>query len=339
MITKEQLLSHFAVLYADDDAKDSSATGGRLASSECAEQGLCSRAVTCYGEVSPAHMDDLLRVAELAASAEHEGFHTFWDIGSGTGKACFLAAMSGRFEVCVGLEVLTSLHARATTVLAERWPQVRDAIKDKAESVLAGTGTDTSALQASFPASVIFYQADLRDACQWGREWLTSTSWLNSPCADKRLDREPAAPAAPPPPPSPPREGPVLVFANCTMFEPALMEALAAAVRDAPRGSVFLSFTKPLPGSCDCSTESSSAGSARHVSREDCVCGAKEYEREHEPEQKSRAGVSPEHTHEEHLHLGLEPSTTRLVWRIVDELESEASWGCVSVFVHARVEW
>ena len=131
----------------------------------------------------------------------------------------------------------------------------------------------------------------------------------------------------------------MLVFANCTMFEPALMEALAAAVRDAPRGSVFLSFTKPLPGSCDCSTESSSAGSARNISREDCVCGAKEYECGYEPEHKSRVGVVAEHTHEEYLPLGLEPSTKRLVWRIVDEFESEASWGCVSVFVHIRVEW
>ena len=325
MITREQTLSHFSVLYADDDAKDGSAIGGRLSSSECAEQGLCSRAVTVYGEVSPSHWEDLLRVAEQAGSSveHHEdrgsAFRTFWDIGSGTGKACFLAAMSGRFEACAGLEVLSSLHARATTVLNERWPQVRDAIQNQA-----------AAVSASPPASVVFHQADLRDARRWGRHWLTSSA--GEKLQPGRASAEPAAEAAA-------GEGAVLVFANCTMFDPALMEALAAAVRNAPRGSVFLSFTKPLPGSCDCSSESRSTGSARAGTREDCACGAKEYECEHVLECGSGAGALAKHTCQAHSPLDPESSARRRVWLIVDEFESEASWGCVSVFVHVRVEW
>ncbi|GLD97927.1 hypothetical protein PINS_up006624 [Pythium insidiosum] len=48
----------------------------------------------------------------------------FLDIGSGTGKAVFAAALAHDFDACFGIEILESLHAIATHVHQNVWERV-----------------------------------------------------------------------------------------------------------------------------------------------------------------------------------------------------------------------
>lgn len=41
----------------------------------------------------------------------------FYDLGSGTGKAVFVARLTQDFSKCVGIEILSSLHAQAAKVV------------------------------------------------------------------------------------------------------------------------------------------------------------------------------------------------------------------------------
>lgn len=58
-----------------------------------------------YGEIDLQSFADF--IASLSLDQEHSSFA---DLGSGTGKACLVAMLSGRFASVLGVEILESLH-------------------------------------------------------------------------------------------------------------------------------------------------------------------------------------------------------------------------------------
>jgi len=100
-----------------------------------------------YGEVEPDEFDQLL--------ARHSGVAhgTFFDIGSGTGKCVLQAALSGRFDRVVGIEVMHSTHAIAEVLLQEFQADILPEIAPKhvdVECRRVSLLDDTSWLDAEF---------------------------------------------------------------------------------------------------------------------------------------------------------------------------------------------
>lgn len=99
-----------------------------------------------YGEVTP---EGFLEVLAKAAPVPGE---TFYDLGSGTGRAVILAAMAHPFGRLVGIELLDTLHQAAVAVGARFDAEVRPNLPaPQKEATLELRGGD-------------FLQADLSDA-------------------------------------------------------------------------------------------------------------------------------------------------------------------------------
>jgi len=104
----------------------------------------------CYvpmPQVEPDEFDQLL--------ARHSGVAhgTFFDIGSGTGKCVLQAALSGRFDRVVGIEVMHSTHAIAEVLLQEFQADILPEIAPKhvdVECRRVSLLDDTSWLDAEF---------------------------------------------------------------------------------------------------------------------------------------------------------------------------------------------
>ncbi len=65
-----------------------------------------------YGEVEFASFYRVLRKINA------EPGKTFYDLGSGTGKALFVARLTQDFAKCIGIEILHSLHVQAEKIVA-----------------------------------------------------------------------------------------------------------------------------------------------------------------------------------------------------------------------------
>ena len=63
-----------------------------------------------YAEITPESMDDIFY---SKINFESLPALTFYDLGSGTGKNVLLAAVTGKFRRCVGIEILPELSAIA----------------------------------------------------------------------------------------------------------------------------------------------------------------------------------------------------------------------------------
>jgi len=93
-------------------------SGYDIARHEKERMGL-QEAATTYGEVIPPAFHDVM----LAASPK-EG-EVFFDLGSGTGKATFLAALAFPFRRVVGIELLPGLGDAARKVLSHYDAEIR----------------------------------------------------------------------------------------------------------------------------------------------------------------------------------------------------------------------
>ena len=96
------------------------ALGARISKQERIDKGLQKDHTTVYGETTFQAMIIIIeKLTEHGLGVDKPG-GVFYDIGSGTGKAVFAAAILHSFEKCVGIEFLSSLHAHSITVL-NRW--------------------------------------------------------------------------------------------------------------------------------------------------------------------------------------------------------------------------
>jgi precorrin-6B methylase 2 len=93
-------------------------SGYDIARNEKERMGL-QQAATTYGEVIPPAFHDV-----MLAAAPKEG-EVFFDLGSGTGKATFLAALTFPFSRVVGLELLPGLGDAARKVLSRYDAEIR----------------------------------------------------------------------------------------------------------------------------------------------------------------------------------------------------------------------
>mmetsp|Transcript_4469 Transcript_4469/g.7985 ORF Transcript_4469/g.7985 Transcript_4469/m.7985 type:complete len:235 (-) Transcript_4469:273-977(-) len=94
-------------------------------------QGVSSRQLT-YGEVSFWSFVHIL----LRLKPEHSS--NFYDLGSGTGRAVFIASLACEFKRSVGIEIVESLHQVAVNRLA-KLKQLRD---NDRKSLQAGDGIE-----------------------------------------------------------------------------------------------------------------------------------------------------------------------------------------------------
>ena len=114
----------FNQLFPDSNvSSDSAAIGRNLAECERAERGL-NEDSTVYGEITFSSFKRIIENIDDAlgglgyrggGSCCGNAGNTFYDLGSGTGKAVFAAALlrGSRFKRCVGIELLRSLHEHA----------------------------------------------------------------------------------------------------------------------------------------------------------------------------------------------------------------------------------
>lgn len=68
-----------------------------------------------YGETPPETMENIIRDFHL------DGHENFYDLGSGTGKALFAAAICGRFTRCVGVELSDSLYIASANIMEKAY--------------------------------------------------------------------------------------------------------------------------------------------------------------------------------------------------------------------------
>lgn len=72
-----------------------------------------------YGEI------DAVALCEVMDSLPPDANEVFYDLGSGTGRAVFAAALTGRFRRVIGVELLADLHDAAGRALARFDSDVR----------------------------------------------------------------------------------------------------------------------------------------------------------------------------------------------------------------------
>ena len=166
----------------DDDVAELYATlieelppsvGKDLSKTERTARGVALRGTSLtYGEVN----FDPFAKAVARIKAELGGFRSdggvFYDLGSGTGKAVFAATMVHRFDRCVGVELLESLHGCAEELHARFDALIAPRLRHVAEiALICGDITD--------PAS-----------CDWSDATLC---FANSTCFGMKLMRAMAA--------------------------------------------------------------------------------------------------------------------------------------------------
>src|SRR5438046_2754042 len=99
-----QAVQIFDTLYQDVD-------GYRVSLRERAMLKLQQHRAATYGEILP---ESFLQMVQAAQPKEGE---VFFDLGSGTGKPVFLAALAFPFSRAVGIELLAQMGAEARRVL------------------------------------------------------------------------------------------------------------------------------------------------------------------------------------------------------------------------------
>ena len=166
-----------------------------------------------YGEIEYKPFVAALRKIELELEGEQYMGGVFYDIGAGTGKPVFAAALYGRFVRCVGIEILEGLFQLSQGLLQGYKEKVQQGLP------LMKASTHVDLLQGDFT------EMDISDADVW---------FANSTC----FNEEVSAPLCP-------------AFARCRAASPArplqLMDKLAAACEHQKVGTFGITFTKRLP--------------------------------------------------------------------------------------------
>ncbi|CAK4651992.1 unnamed protein product [Aphanomyces euteiches] len=134
--------------------------GKAISRQEREEQDLLTEKSLIYGEV------DYLAFLHTLRKIPIEPHWTFVDLGSGTGRAVFVARLNFDFAKCTGIEILSGLHAAAAEVCANYNEFVRSVIS-----------TSTKPLEAAF------FHCSLLDL-DWSR---ADVVFANSTCFDSEL--------------------------------------------------------------------------------------------------------------------------------------------------------
>ena len=83
-----------------------------------------------YGEIKYNFMALIFRVIKDDFDGLQKAGGVFYDLGSGTGKPVFAAAILHTFERCVGVEKLSQLYT-ASMEITDRWRKLTDSVDDE----------------------------------------------------------------------------------------------------------------------------------------------------------------------------------------------------------------
>ena len=84
------------------------------------QQGYLSTTLA-YGEIGFFEMNDIFaKLIDHGFSSHHS---VFIDLGAGSGKPVMSAALSGEFITCIGIEIMSGLHAICTSA-QEKWAKL-----------------------------------------------------------------------------------------------------------------------------------------------------------------------------------------------------------------------
>lgn len=104
----------------DDDENDDEEQGKKRKRTSCTNRNNRNNFV--YGEVVLEPFYDFLSrssEAYLPSLSSSSSSRKYYDLGSGTGKSVFIAALTGKFSFAGGCEILECLHGVATTVVED----------------------------------------------------------------------------------------------------------------------------------------------------------------------------------------------------------------------------
>lgn len=107
------------VLYNELFTDTSLETGKTLSKREREDRDLNDEKSLIYGEVEFESFYRILRKINPAPGG------LFYDLGSGTGKALFVARLTRDFRACIGIEILESLHEEAVRIVGKYNQSVR----------------------------------------------------------------------------------------------------------------------------------------------------------------------------------------------------------------------
>ncbi len=135
----EIILNESSAAYNDLFADTSLEVGKSLSKNEREERHLNEEKSLIYGEVEYKSFYAILRKVQPIAGG------TFYDLGSGTGKAVFAARLTQDFTRCIGIEILQGLHNQAFKI-TERYNksfrQLLDASQRQHAAVYMGSFLD-----------------------------------------------------------------------------------------------------------------------------------------------------------------------------------------------------
>ncbi len=94
----------------------STADAKRISKTEKSNLGISAKPALTYGEVTIASLAAVLYSPLIRLKAGGN----FYDLGSGSGRGVFAAALLHNFDRCTGIEIISGLHTAASAVL-DRW--------------------------------------------------------------------------------------------------------------------------------------------------------------------------------------------------------------------------
>eukprot|EP01031_Cornospumella_fuschlensis_P034472 gene34472-41734_t len=118
----ELIVSEAQSVYDDLFSDTSLEVGKMLSKKEREVKNLTDEKSLIYGEVEFASFYRVLRKINPRPGL------VFYDLGSGTGKALFVARMTQDFSKCIGIEILQSLHTQASTIVDRYNTSYRDVL-------------------------------------------------------------------------------------------------------------------------------------------------------------------------------------------------------------------
>jgi hypothetical protein len=180
---------------------------GKSISKKQRERERLKEPMLAYGEMTLDGFASLLRTI----CEEYDGLQgehqVFCDIGSGTGKPCFAAALLHTWKRCTGVEILSGLHG-ASLEVADRWRKMMESVEDdimspeqrrvemeflhmdaKSEAFSMADCTLGLANSTCFDEELMIYMAAKADQMKGGSFFITVTKRLPSLSWDV-LDQE-----------------------------------------------------------------------------------------------------------------------------------------------------
>lgn len=151
---------------------------GKKASSEEREAMVGADSTLTYGEIAFAPFATALHKIRDVYGGEQAMKGVFYDIGAGTGKPVFAAALLGDFSQCIGIEILTGLHG-ISLELQQRW-------QDKVLPALPeGTASASIDLRCED-----FLNVDMNNATVWFANSTCFSDKLMGKLAEAVVDQE-----------------------------------------------------------------------------------------------------------------------------------------------------